>query len=69
MHEAYQAPPIEVQGAKVGKKRSKSGYIFYPVTATYKLLKLGQIPYSLKFSRIKYFTVLPNSAQKQIFVV
>ena len=28
---------------------------------------LRNIPYSLKFSRIKYFTVLPNSAQKQIF--
>ena len=27
----------------------------------------GYIPYSLKFSRIKYFVVLPNSAQKQIF--
>ena len=25
------------------------------------------LPYSLKFSRIKYFKVLPNSAQKQIF--
>ena len=24
------------------------------------------LPYSLKFSRIKYFVVLPNSAQKQI---
>ena len=26
------------------------------------------LPYSLKFWRIKYFAVLPNSAQKQIFV-
>ena len=26
-----------------------------------------QLPYSLKFSRDKYFTVLPNSAEKQIF--
>ena len=27
----------------------------------------SMIPYSLKFSRIKYFAVLPNSAQNQIF--
>ena len=26
-----------------------------------------QLPYSLKFSRIKYFVVWLNSAQKQIF--
>ena len=26
------------------------------------------IPYSLKLSRGKYFTVMPKSAQKQIFV-
>ena len=30
-------------------------------------LQLEQIPYSLKFWRGKYFVVLPNSAQKQIF--
>ena len=28
---------------------------------------INDVPYSLKFSRIKYFAVLPNSAQKQIF--
>ena len=34
----------------------------------YKLkIMLLHIPYSLNFSRIKYFAVLPNSAQKQIF--
>ena len=27
-----------------------------------------ELPYSLKFSRIKHFEVLPNSAQKQIFM-
>ena len=29
--------------------------------------RLFQIPYSLKFSRIKYFVVWLNSAQKPIF--
>ena len=29
---------------------------------------MKKIPYSLKFSRGKYFAVLPNSAQKQIFM-
>ena len=33
-----------------------------------KKLYYSDIPYSLKFSRIKYFAVLPNSAQKQFFV-
>ena len=28
---------------------------------------VGQVPYSLIFSRIKYFAVWLNSAQKQIF--
>ena len=31
------------------------------------VLKPMEIPYSLKFSRIKYFAVWLNSAQKQIF--
>ena len=31
------------------------------------LLICHNIPYSLKFSRIKYFVVWLNSAQKQIF--
>ena len=26
-----------------------------------------ELPYSLKFSRVRYFAVLPNSDQKQIF--
>ena len=31
-------------------------------------LDMPDIPYSLKFSRIKYFAVWLNSVQKQIFV-
>ena len=38
------------------------------LTIDTKKLQLQGIPYSLKFLRINYFAVLPNSAQKQFFL-
>ena len=38
------------------------------IKSIFKQVHLFEIPYRLKFSRDKYFAVLPNSAQKQIFM-
>ena len=38
-----------------------------PVLVEITIQTYEEIPYSQKFSRVKYFAVLPNSTQKQIF--